>query len=303
MSQTKDQNKEQNKKTAQAITALVLTGALANMAMKHHDDFVDRNAGVASRAGLKCYIVRTEHGEGCPFCDDLAGEYEYEHRPDGIRARHKNCKCSSEFRVERKSGFRSGRSGTDRKARDVRVKADEAQTASQESREAGKVRRIAADMAQPERKTYDSLLSDVNRFYYAREQDALKTISDKVMYKIGALPTLTNKNILLDGSEVTLSGYDLKRILNKHGKQFDYSAFSLIKKIIESPECIALNPDYPKNSLLLYRHLPDANKSLMECAFIKKNDGVFIIHYQRISKRKIKKLLNEGLIVENHLLI
>lgn len=125
MIQTKDQNKEQNKKTAQAITALVLTGALANMAMKHHDDFVDRNAGVASRAGLKCYLVRTEHGEGCSFCDDLAGEYEYEHRPDGIRARHKNCKCTIEFRVERKSGFRSGRSRVDKAARNDRVKKEQ----------------------------------------------------------------------------------------------------------------------------------------------------------------------------------
>lgn len=97
-----DQNKNDNKDGAKAAVEFALTGMLANMSMKMCDDFVDKNASVASKAGLVAILIRETHGTPCEFCAELAGRYDYENRPSGVRSRHKGCQCTIDFKTERR---------------------------------------------------------------------------------------------------------------------------------------------------------------------------------------------------------
>lgn len=100
-----DQNKNdnsENKDRAKAAVEFALTGMLQNMSMKMCDDFVDKNASLASKAGLVAILIRETHGTPCEFCAELAGRYDYESRPSGVRSRHKGCNCTVEFKTERK---------------------------------------------------------------------------------------------------------------------------------------------------------------------------------------------------------
>ena len=65
-----------------------------NITMSFSDDYMKANAEFRSDAGLKCYITRVSTGECCPWCDSVAGRYEYGEEVDGIYQRHDNCKCS-----------------------------------------------------------------------------------------------------------------------------------------------------------------------------------------------------------------
>lgn len=65
-----------------------------NITMSFSDDYMKANAEFRSNAGLKCYITRVSTGECCPWCDSVAGRYEYGEEVDGIYQRHDNCKCS-----------------------------------------------------------------------------------------------------------------------------------------------------------------------------------------------------------------
>ena len=141
------------------------------------------------------------------------------------------------------------------------------------------------------------MISDVNCLYYQTQGQNLKRISDHAVYKIAKLPK-SEKHELLDGSIVFIERQSLKRILGKHGKEFDLKEFGIIRDAIASPDCIALNELHHKNSLLLYKEIPGRNKSVMECVFVREGKNIDI-HYHKINKRKIRKLEKEGKIIEN----
>lgn len=126
----KDNLEEQSKTTtaenndgAKAAVEFALTGMLSNMAMKMCDDFVDKNASLASRAGLVAILIRETHGKPCEFCAELAGKYNYDDRPSGVRSRHKGCNCTIEFKTERKdSGIEKKKA---KEAKGKRIKEDQ----------------------------------------------------------------------------------------------------------------------------------------------------------------------------------
>lgn len=120
-----DQNKNDNKDGAKAAVEFALTGMLANMSMKMCDDFVDKNASVASKAGLVAILIRETHGTPCEFCAELAGRYDYENRPSGIRSRHKGCQCTIDFKTERKPSWSRREEHKARAARNKRIQLNE----------------------------------------------------------------------------------------------------------------------------------------------------------------------------------
>lgn len=119
-----DQNKNDNKDGAKAAVEFALTGMLANMSMKMCDDFVDKNASVASKAGLVAILIRETHGAPCEFCAELAGRYDYENRPSGIRSRHKGCQCTIDFKTERRNSGSSVWRKPDSTAKARRIEVD-----------------------------------------------------------------------------------------------------------------------------------------------------------------------------------
>lgn len=122
-----DQNKNdnsENKDRAKAAVEFALTGMLQNMSMKMCDDFVDKNASVASKAGLVAILIRETHGTPCEFCAELAGRYDYENRPSGIRSRHKGCQCTIDFKTERRNSGSSVWRKPDSTAKARRIEVD-----------------------------------------------------------------------------------------------------------------------------------------------------------------------------------
>ena len=61
------------------------------------DDFVHDNAKLANEAGLKPTITRRVMASCCPWCEALAGTYDYEDAPDDIYKRHERCRCVVEY--------------------------------------------------------------------------------------------------------------------------------------------------------------------------------------------------------------
>lgn len=127
----KDNLEEQSKTTTaenndgtKAAVEFALTGMLSNMAMKMCDDFVDKNASVASRAGLVAILIRETHGKPCEFCAELAGKYNYDDRPSGVRSRHKGCNCTIEFKTEKRHNTSIKKKVSETKAKKARIASD-----------------------------------------------------------------------------------------------------------------------------------------------------------------------------------
>ncbi|MGI6107984.1 MAG: hypothetical protein ACOX8B_08655 [Lachnospiraceae bacterium] len=281
-----------------------LSGRIENVARNVIDQNNEENAKAADGAGLETKIVRTMHGETCKWCAEKAGTYEYDPKMNrDVFRRHDNCDCSVDYICEKgrqdvwskKWKERGSSERNDRADLDIGISRELYRENRRE-----KELRIEANKRISEQKQYDELLADVSRFYYNREQSALEQIRDTVRYDVGILPK-SDKSKLLDGSKVFIEGQSLKRILKKHGNEFSYSEFKLLKKTIEFPDCIASNESHHESSLLLYKRIPGKSKVIMECAFIKQNDN-YIIHYHKIGIKKIKKLNNEGKVLDNRIL-
>lgn len=67
---------------------------VANVSKSFHDDYIKENAKFRSKAGLKCFIVRTTDGKCCKWCTAMAGRYEYGSEPHDVYRRHDNCGCT-----------------------------------------------------------------------------------------------------------------------------------------------------------------------------------------------------------------
>lgn len=64
------------------------------------DDFVRENADFQYESGYNPLIIRVMHGNGCDFCEGLAGVYEYTKGMDRtVFVRHRNCQCTIEYQV------------------------------------------------------------------------------------------------------------------------------------------------------------------------------------------------------------
>ena len=61
------------------------------------DDFVHENAGLQARAGMSPQIIRTAEATACPWCQSMAGIYDYDEvrdRGNEVYSRHNNCRCT-----------------------------------------------------------------------------------------------------------------------------------------------------------------------------------------------------------------
>lgn len=77
---------------------------LANFSQNVVDDAIKANAKVISGAGVRSYVVRATEAGACPWCDDLAGIYNYDEVNDtgnDVWRRHENCRCTIAFFTER----------------------------------------------------------------------------------------------------------------------------------------------------------------------------------------------------------
>ena len=76
---------------------------LANFSQNVVDDAIKANGKVINGAGIKSYIVRATEAGACPWCEDVAGIYEYDEVKNGgdVWRRHENCRCTIAFFTER----------------------------------------------------------------------------------------------------------------------------------------------------------------------------------------------------------
>lgn len=80
---------------------------LANFSQNIVDDAIKANANVITGAGVKAYVVRATEAGACPWCDEVAGIYDYDEVKNGgdVWRRHENCRCTIEFFTERNGVF------------------------------------------------------------------------------------------------------------------------------------------------------------------------------------------------------
>lgn len=78
----------------------LLGDPVVNFTMAVTDETVEANADFHARSGLSPKIVRISEGNCCPWCDDLAGVYDYP-APREIYQRHRNCRCQVIYTPEK----------------------------------------------------------------------------------------------------------------------------------------------------------------------------------------------------------
>lgn len=86
---------------------------VANVNMSFHDKFMEENARIRAKLGMKPTITR--YGSGCcKWCSEVAGRYRFGEQPKDIFRRHDNCGCTIIYdnQVLRGRETSSGRSKT-----------------------------------------------------------------------------------------------------------------------------------------------------------------------------------------------
>lgn len=74
------------------------------------DEFCEANASFQYDAGLTVTLVRIAAASSCPFCNKLAGVYEYDGTPEcgtgeNLFARHTGCTCTIDVRTRKGNQF------------------------------------------------------------------------------------------------------------------------------------------------------------------------------------------------------
>lgn len=79
------------------------TASVENINGSIFTDYVKTNADFRSKAGLRVYVIRSDHSKCCAWCSKLAGKYVYPDVPKDIWRRHKRCTCEITY-VNEKAG-------------------------------------------------------------------------------------------------------------------------------------------------------------------------------------------------------
>lgn len=80
----------------------ILSGPVENFSRNIVDSNNEENARSADNKGLEAKIVRTTDGNCCPWCTEMAGEYDYSPNMDtDVFRRHDNCGCDVEYICEK----------------------------------------------------------------------------------------------------------------------------------------------------------------------------------------------------------
>lgn len=80
-----------------------LTASVENINGSIFTDYVKTNADFRSKAGLRVYVIRSDHSKCCAWCSKLAGKYVYPDVPKDVWRRHKRCTCEITY-VNEKAG-------------------------------------------------------------------------------------------------------------------------------------------------------------------------------------------------------
>lgn len=131
---------------------------VVNNSMSYFDDFISKNADVASRVGLTATIKRTASWRACGWCADLAGSFIYGEHPDDIFRRHENCRCVVLYSKE-KGKYQDAHSkkvyNREKDARIARINENEEQRRIREQNRLemlGRIRRGEYSLQLPEQK-------------------------------------------------------------------------------------------------------------------------------------------------------
>lgn len=83
-----------------------LRSTIENLAQSYYDRFIERDADRKLSAGIEIVAIRRELWNCCDWCAKLAGTYTKTNGkwPDGIFARHQNCRCMVTTKTSR-SGY------------------------------------------------------------------------------------------------------------------------------------------------------------------------------------------------------
>lgn len=79
------------------------TASVENINGSIFTDYVKTNADFRSKAGLRVYVIRSNHSKCCAWCSKLAGKYVYPDVPKDVWRRHKRCTCEITY-VNEKAG-------------------------------------------------------------------------------------------------------------------------------------------------------------------------------------------------------
>ena len=75
-----------------------IVSPMENITASFHDDYIQKNAEFRGKAGLNCYIERTDGHKCCDWCAKLAGKYHYpDEVPKDVYRRHDNCTCDVSY--------------------------------------------------------------------------------------------------------------------------------------------------------------------------------------------------------------
>lgn len=80
--------------------SLLSKAPIENLVESFYNAFLEANIRARADAGIKEMVIRETLGECCPWCQNLAGIYEYGTEPKDIFKRHDNCTCIVTFRTE-----------------------------------------------------------------------------------------------------------------------------------------------------------------------------------------------------------
>lgn len=75
----------------------MLDAPIRNFSVNVVDRCLQSNAEFQYSAGMKPRIIRRAEPKCCPWCDMLAGEYDYPDCPHDVFRRHNNCRCVVEY--------------------------------------------------------------------------------------------------------------------------------------------------------------------------------------------------------------
>lgn len=74
-----------------------LRAPVQNFAVHTVDDTVRHNLDFQHESGMRPRIIRSTNGPCCPWCDGLAGEYDYPAKNPEVWQRHENCNCVIDY--------------------------------------------------------------------------------------------------------------------------------------------------------------------------------------------------------------
>lgn len=91
---------------------------LVNFSENVVDDSIRDNAGILYRAGVRTMVIRQAEFNGCSWCQNIAGSYDYRdvsNSGNDVWRRHENCRCTIDYITERSTGFYSERVNNQKK--------------------------------------------------------------------------------------------------------------------------------------------------------------------------------------------